>query len=130
MPLQNAGESSAVVHRLRRVLSSVHLDCECRTTLDGALERFSDLEFRRRFRSVLRQARRQRDWIAAQLYFLAELDEINGREDDPSVFEEMATLFDEIRMSAANAAQAMREAQALMVAGEDLRIAHQETQPR
>jgi hypothetical protein len=95
-----------LVHRLRRVLTSVQLDCQCRTMLDGALDRFSKLESR----EGLHSARRQRDWISGQLSYLADLDEISELESDHTVFEELARLFDEIGLAAAEAARAIREA--------------------
>lgn len=95
-------------HRLRRILSSLHMRCECRETLDGVLDRFSDLERKRELRRALADARRRRDWIAAQLSFLADLDDITEHETDESVFEEMAMLFDEISAAATDAAKAIR----------------------
>jgi hypothetical protein len=74
-------------------------------------DRFTAFERRRRLRSGLQQARCQRDAIANQLSFLAELDEITESEDDRTVFEEMALLFDEIAAVAGNAAGAIRKAQ-------------------
>lgn len=99
---------SDVASRLRRVLSSVELDCRCRTKLDEALDRFSALESRHQLRNGLREARHRRDWIAAQLSFLAEIDEITDRESDPTVFMEMALLFDEIASQAVEAARLLR----------------------
>jgi hypothetical protein len=97
------------ISRLRRDLSAVEIDRASRTTLDGALSRFSALERRRRLRAALADARRQRDWIAAQLAFLAELDDITECESDNTVFEEMALLFAEIAAAARAAALAIRE---------------------
>jgi hypothetical protein len=98
-----------LISRLRRVLATAQLDCQCRATLDGALARFSALESHRHLRGALGEARRQREWIAAQLAFLAELDEITAQETDGSVYEEVAALFDEIAAAAALAAQAIRD---------------------
>lgn len=106
--LSHATEGKDLLHRLQRVLSSLHLDCECRATLDGALDRFSDLEYLRRLKSALGEARRQKEWIAAQLCFLTDLDEITEHETDESVYEEMAALFDEISVAAASAAHVIR----------------------
>lgn len=106
--LSHTAEGKDLLHRLRRVLSSLRLDCECRATLDGALDRFSDLEYRRRLKSALGEARRKKERIAAQLCFLTDLDEITERESDESVYEEMAALFDEIGVTAAGAAQVIR----------------------
>lgn len=110
MPVHLPSQSEDLFHRLRRILSSLHLDCECRERLDGALDRFSSLESRRQLKSALGQARRQRDWILAQLEFLADLDDITECEADESVFEEMAMLFDEVSAAARSAAKAIRRA--------------------
>jgi hypothetical protein len=110
--LTHAPVPTECVERLRRVLGSVDLECACRMTLNGVLERFSDLERRRRLRSALSEARRQRKWIAGQLDFLAELDELTENESDVSVFEEVAALFDEIGIAARSAAQTIRETSA------------------
>ena len=110
-------ESADTIDRFRRVLTGVSLDCECRITLDGVLDRFSAFERRRQLRDGLQQARCQRDMIASRLRFLAELDEITEREVDRTVFEEMALLFDEVSASAAQAARAVRETQSLLNAG-------------
>ena len=110
-------EFGDAVDRFRRVLTGISLDCECRATLDGALDRFSAFERRRQLRDGVQQARRQRDMIASQLHFLAELDEVTEREVDRTVFEEIALLFDEIGVLAADAARAIRETQSLLSAG-------------
>ncbi|HEX5957368.1 MAG TPA: hypothetical protein VFY92_01765 [Hyphomicrobiaceae bacterium] len=105
-------EVGELVSRLRDDLSTVEIDCACRTTLDSALARFSAIERRRRLSTAIEDARRHRDWIAAQLAFLAELDDITDRESDGSVFEEMAVLFDDIVAAARAAAQSIRDASA------------------
>jgi hypothetical protein len=81
---------------------------DCREALDGVLDRFSDLEHKRELRNALADARRGRDWIAAQLRFLSDLDDITEHETDDSVFEEMAVLFEEISASATAAAKTIR----------------------
>lgn len=99
--------------RLHRVLSSAELDCECRTKLDQALDRFSVLENRRQLRNGLREARHRRNLIADQLSYLADIDEITENESDLSVFKEMALLFDEIADQADQAADVLREIETL-----------------
>lgn len=101
--------------RLHRVLSSAQLDCECRTKLDQALDRFSVLENRRQLRSGLNEARHRRNLIADQLAYLADIDEITETESDLSVFKEMALLFDEIANQADKAADVLREIELLSV---------------
>jgi benzoyl-CoA reductase/2-hydroxyglutaryl-CoA dehydratase subunit BcrC/BadD/HgdB len=108
-----------LVSRLCRDLSTIEIDRASRTTLDSALSRFSALEHRRRLLTALADARRHRDWIAAQLAFLAELDDITERESDSTVFEEMALLFDEIVAAAGAAAVAIREGTALPASDAD-----------
>ncbi|CAN1724869.1 conserved protein of unknown function [Hyphomicrobium sp. 1Nfss2.1] len=110
MRARSTNQPGDLLNRLRRILSSLHLDCECRETLDGALDRFSNFESRRELRDALAQGRRQRDWIYAQLGFLADLDDITEFEADESVFEEMAMLFDEVGAAARGAAKSIRQA--------------------
>ena len=100
--------------RLRRLLSAVDLDCECRATLHGALDRFTALEYRRQMRRALAEARENKDQIIARLAFLAEIDEITEHELDRTVFAEVAALFDEIGTAAVDAAKAIRAASSLM----------------
>lgn len=110
-----------VALRLRRVLSSVELDCHCRTKLDEALDRFSALESRHQRRIGLREARHHRDWIVAQLSFLADIDDITDRESDSTVFAEMALLFEEIAGQATEAARALR-ATAVLSTGDENKV--------
>lgn len=74
-----------LVSRLRREPPTIEIDRAGRTTLDSALNRFSALEPPRRLRTALADARRHRDWIAAQLAFLAELDALPSRLADRPV---------------------------------------------
>jgi hypothetical protein len=101
--------------RLRRTLSTIELDCQCRTKLDDALDRFSALEGRRQLRSGLREARHRRVMIADQVSFLDDIDEITEDETDLTVFEEMALLFDEVANQAVKAAQALRQIEASFI---------------
>ena len=106
--LKNTTENTDLVLRLRRVLMAVDLDCQCRTSLQGALNRFTSLEYRRQRRKALSVAREHKDQIIARVAFLAELDEVTEREADATVFEEMAMLFEEIGEASAEAANAIR----------------------
>jgi hypothetical protein len=106
--LLNTAETTDLVRRLRRVLLAVDLDCQCRASLEGALNRFTSLEYRRQRRKALADAREHRDEIIARLAFLAELDEVTEGEADATIFEEMAILFDEIGDASASAANAIR----------------------
>lgn len=105
---ENTTENTDLVLRLRRVLLAVDLDCQCRTSLQGALNRFTSLEYRRQRRKALAEAREHKDQIIARVAFLAELDEVTEREADAGVFEEMAMLFDEIGEASTGAANAIR----------------------
>lgn len=106
--LANTAEPADLVSRLRRVLLAVDLDCQCRRSLEDALDRFTSLEYRRQRREALGDAREHRDRIIARLAFLAELDEVTEGEADVTIFEEMAILFDEIGEASTGAANAIR----------------------
>lgn len=106
--LVNTAGTTDLVCRLRRVLLAADLDCQCRASLEGALNRFTSLEYRRQRRKALADAREHRDQIIARLAFLAELDEVTEGEADATIFEEMAILFDEIGDASAAAANAIR----------------------
>lgn len=94
--------------RIRAVIRTVDLDCECREKLDLALHRFEVLEQRRTLRDLIHDARRQSEQIAAMLDLLRELDDIRVEERDGSVFEELALLFDAIAAAAMAGAGDMR----------------------
>ncbi|HEV7338320.1 MAG TPA: hypothetical protein VGO06_20270 [Bosea sp. (in: a-proteobacteria)] len=108
-PASRATPASELIDRLRRVLRPEDLDCACRERLDGALERFDQLERRRESRRQLAKARDHKERIAALLGFLSDLDSLTEAESDRSVFEEMALLFAEIGRSAQAGAAALRE---------------------
>ena len=101
--------ASELIGRLRRVLRPEELNCTCRETLDGALDRFDQLERRREWRRQLTTARDHKERISALLVFLSELDALSEVENDRSVFEELALLFIEIARSAEAGAAALRE---------------------
>ncbi|MDX3810032.1 hypothetical protein ACXIUS_09045 [Bosea thiooxidans] len=101
--------ASELIGRLRRVLRPEELNCTCRETLDGALDRFDQLERRREWRRQLTTARDHKERISALLVFLSELDALSEVENDRSVFEELALLFVEIAHSAEAGALALRE---------------------
>jgi hypothetical protein len=106
-----AGEttaSSVPIQRIRAIIRTVELDCECRDKLDLALDHFELLELRRDLRALIQDARRQAEQIAAMLDLLRELDEIRSDESDNSVFEELALLFDAIAVAAETGARDMR----------------------
>ncbi|MGO4676652.1 hypothetical protein AB4Z40_27510 [Bosea sp. 2YAB26] len=105
IPVDEAGE---LIGRLRHVLLPAGLDCQCRETLTGALDRFSLMEKRRIGRRRLAQARDHKERIVALLAFLSELDQVTEAESDRTVFEEMALLFIEIAHCAQASATALR----------------------
>jgi hypothetical protein len=98
---------STILHRMRAILSGLDLDCECRTKLDGALQRFEALEERRQLRRLVLDARYQVERIAALLDLVRELDEISADEPDLSVFEEIAHLFKDMEEAASRGARDM-----------------------
>lgn len=100
--------ASDLIIRLRRVLQPEGLDCACRETLDGALDRFDQLERRREARRRLTDARDHKARIEALLTFLSDLDTLTEAESDRGVFEEMALLLVEIARSAEAGAAALR----------------------
>ncbi len=101
-------DPAEIAHRLRNVLLQADLDCRCRQTLSGALERFAALERRRASRGSIAAARLHKAHIVAVLHFLSELDEVTDSETDRSVFEELALVFLDIAESAAAGAAALR----------------------
>ena len=101
--------ASELIGRLRRVLRPEELNCTCRETLDGALDRFDQLDRRRESRRQLATARDHKERISALLVLLSELDALSEAENDRSVFEELALLFIEIARSAEAGAAALRE---------------------
>ncbi|WP_342060169.1 hypothetical protein [Bosea thiooxidans] len=105
----HATPASELIGRLRKVLRPEELNCACRETLDGALDRFDRLERRREARRWLASARDHKERITALLSFLCELDSLTEAESDRSVFEELALLFIEIAHSAEAGAAALRE---------------------
>jgi hypothetical protein len=80
--------SSTVVtlERVRAVFSDVDLECDCRSKLDNALERFAEFEQKRHRRQLIVDARAQATRINGLLDLLRELDEIAVSETDITVF--------------------------------------------
>lgn len=97
-----------VIRRIRAVIDSVELDCECRARLNDALGRFSALERQRAMRQHLVLARQHRERIRAILDFLQEVDDLKISESDRSVYVELALLFEEAAAIAVEGATAMR----------------------
>ncbi|RUM95113.1 hypothetical protein EET67_25115 [Pseudaminobacter arsenicus] len=100
---------AAIVRRIRTLIDSAGLDCQCRDRLDDALARFAKLEHRRVQREHLARARQDRERIAAILTFLQDIDELAANESDPSVYMELALLFDEVIATADDGARSLRQ---------------------
>lgn len=109
---------AAVIRRIRTVIDSVELDCECRARLDEALARFNALEEQRTMRQHLVLARQHRERIKAILDFLQEVDELMISEPDRSVYSELALLFEEVASTATEGALAMHSLAALRQEGD------------
>jgi hypothetical protein len=113
--------SSHVLTRVRAVVGALDLDCRCRGKLDAALERFETLEIRRQLRGAILDARHQAERIAALLELVGELDTVTMDETDLSVFEEIALLFEDIKVAAARGAEDMIKAGNLDLPGRQSR---------
>jgi len=103
-----AASAIDLVSRLTTVMKKAQLDCDCRSQLDEALDRFAAMERKRMMRGHLADACKQSRKIEAILPFLRELDELTPAERDRSVYLEMALLFDDIANAAVAGAAAMR----------------------
>lgn len=98
---------ATVVRRIRTVIDSVELDCQCRARLNEALARFAALEEQRTMRRHLVMARQHRERIQAIVDFLQEVDELVVNEPDRTVYAELALLFEEVAFIATEGAGAM-----------------------
>jgi hypothetical protein len=107
-PSHGTGTERDVVARLTTVVRNARLDCECRSQLDKALDRFAAMERRRTMRGDLSYACNQRRKIESLLLFLQDLDDLKATEQDCSVFQDIALLFDDIANAAREGADAMR----------------------
>lgn len=112
-PVPEEPRDAAVIRRIRTVIDSVELDCECRARLDEALARFSALEEQRTLRQHLVLARQHRERIKAILDFLQEVDDLMVSEPDRSVYSELALLFEEVASIATEGASAMHSLAAM-----------------
>lgn len=108
-PRRGTGADGDAIARLTAVMRNVQLDCECRSRLDEALDRFATLERRRAKLGNLSNACSQRRKIEAILLFLQDLDDLKATEQDHSVYNDIAFLFEDIAAAALEGAQAMRQ---------------------
>lgn len=102
------GESDAFISRIRGIIGTVALDCDCRQRVNDALQRFVEMEQQRETRRHLLSSRQHRAAIAALVDLLAELEEISWREADRTVFAELAHLFEDIAQHALRGAEDLR----------------------
>ncbi|MGP9820767.1 hypothetical protein ACTZWW_12195 [Salinarimonas sp. NSM] len=105
-----AEQPGPALNRVRTVIESLDLGCECKARLATALDRFSVLEDKRARREALTAARGERERIALLLQLLAELDEIPLAEPDGSVYRELEFLFRDVAAAAERGAQAVARA--------------------
>lgn len=105
-----ATEESAgqLTQRIRNLISTVALDCDCRQRVNDALQRFANQERSRHDRRCLLDARQQRASIAALVELLGELEDVTWQEGDRTVFAELAHIFDDIARMAALGSAAMQ----------------------
>lgn len=105
---ENDDSAGRLSERIRNLIGTLSLDCECRQRVDDALQRFVAQEQDRQDRRHLTDARRHRASIAALLDLLGELEDVSWREGDRSVFGELAHIFDDIGRLACQGSIAMQ----------------------
>lgn len=98
----------ALAGRIRSVIATLALDCDCRQRVNEAIGRFVEMEGQRETRRHLLSSRHHRSAIAALAELLAELETISWQETDRSVFAEFAHLFDDIAQHALRGAEDLR----------------------
>ncbi len=108
LPLASEENAGQLTQRIRNLIGTVALDCDCRQRVNDALQRFASQERHRQDRRCLADARQQRASIAALVDLLGELEEVNWQEGDRSVFGELANIFDDIARMAAQGSAAMQ----------------------
>ena len=108
-PAMVSAEAPApLVNRLRSLIATAALDCDCREKVGDALQRFVDQEEMRLDRRHLMEARQHRAAVIALVGLLSDLEEITGSESDRSVFGELAQLFADVAQQANLGADALR----------------------
>ncbi len=101
-------DAGRLTQRIRNLIGTVALDCDCRQRVNDALQRFAAQEQHRHDRQCLMDARQHRASIAALVDLLGELEDVTWQEGDRSVFAELAHIFDDIARMAAQGSAAMR----------------------
>lgn len=97
-----------LVARIRSIIGTVALDCDCRQRVNQALTRFIELEQHRETRRHLLSSRHHRAAIAALVDLLAELEDLSWQEADHSVFAEFALVFEDIAHHALRGAEDLK----------------------
>lgn len=101
-PASADGGRETVVERLRRGIAEAGLNCRCKHAANDVLDRVgAEEELIRRARG-LADARKMRDAIVAVLALLGEIDELDASEQDRTVFQEIAALFQDVSDYAAH----------------------------
>lgn len=108
LPAPVDASASQLAQRIRNLIGTVALDCNCRQRVNDALQRFITQEQQRCDRNCLMDARQQRASIAALVDLLGELEEVSWQEGDRSVFAELTHIFDDIARAAALGSAALR----------------------
>ena len=101
-------DAKHLTQRIRNLIGTVALDCDCRQRVNDALLRFGEQEKSRHARRCLLDARQHRASIAALVELLGELEDVSWQEGDRSVFSELAHIFDDIARRAALGSAAMQ----------------------
>ena len=108
LTIEPGADAGHLTRRIRNLIGTVALDCDCRQRVNDALQRFVTQEQQRHDRQCLMQARQHRASIAALVDLLGELEDVSWQEGDRSVFAELAHIFDDIARMAAQGSAAMQ----------------------
>lgn len=108
-PIRSNSDPDILVERIRSIIGTVALDCDCRQRVNDALGRFAEMEQQREVRRHLLSSRHHRASIAALIELLVELDDISWAETDRGVFTEFANLFEDIAEHALSGAADLRQ---------------------
>lgn len=108
-PIRSTPVPDILVERIRSIIGTVALDCDCTQRVNDALGRFVEMEQQRELRRHLLSSRHHRAAIVALIDLLAELDDISWVEADRGVFVEFAHLFEDISEHALNGAADLRQ---------------------
>ena len=108
LTVEREEDAGHLTQRIRNLIGTVALDCDCRQRVNDALQRFAAQERHRHDRQCLLDARQHRASIAALVDLLGELEDVTWQEGDRSVFAELAHIFDDIAHMAAQGSAAMQ----------------------